>query len=402
MQFIALQQFVPQERKPCANCIWCGQVSPANRAHIISRKLTTGARNTPTLRFNICKACNSTCGRLEEWILRFTPLSWVRMMLYLLPGSEATTRYVPSYFFSAILNDWVVFHLEGKTRSYVVSSQLILSPEFSANLLTAAPQELHEQLLSRMIAALRDKSYNIDVRGSLPVDFSPRLLLDNERVLLIARTDAESQRFTEHAAQLDTLPRNAQRLRLENTGREQHHFQWSKTNWARFCAKTALETLCLFEGGEKCLRPAFRLVREFVLRETQKKGREIVFTEKGPRFAQDVPKPVFIDLTPGQSAPQPIAALLPHGEPGMHIVTLYEVRGWVMASLVFGGFPPSVLILGGPDEHLADLYQLIYDDEEAIFDFICLAYDQTKPAFPMPVPGDSFSDLAETYGLVGI
>ena len=69
---------------------------------------------------------------------------------------------------------------------------------------------------------------------------------------------------------------------------------------------------------------------------------------------------------------------------------------------MFGGFPPSVLILGGPDEHLVDLYQLIYDDEEAIFDFICLAYDQTKPVIPMPVPGDSFSDLAETYGLAGI
>ena len=402
MQFLALQQFVPQERKPCASCIWCGQVAPVNRAHIISRKLTTGARNAPTLRFNVCKTCNSTCGRLEEWILRSTPLSWLRMMLYLRPGSEGTTRYVPSYFFSAMLNDWVVFHLDGKTRSYVVSSQLILSPEFGAKLLTEAPQELHEQLLSRITAALRDKSYNIDIRGSLPLDFSPRLLIDKERILLIARTEIESQRFTEDTVQLVKQARNAERLCMENTGREQHHFQWSKVNWARFCAKTALETLCLFEGGEKCLRPAFQLVREFVLCGTREKGKEIVFTEKGPRLAQDVPMPVFIDLTPGQAAPQPIAAMLLHVEPGMHIVTLYEIRGWVIASVVFAGFPASVLILGGPDEHLADLYQLIYDDEEAIFDFTCLAYDQTKSVIPIPVPGDRFSDLAETYRLVGI
>ena len=233
MQFLALQQFVPQERKPCASCIWCGQVAPVNRAHIISRKLTTGARNAPTLRFNVCKTCNSTCGRLEEWILRSTPLSWLRMMLYLRPGSEGTTRYVPSYFFSAMLNDWVVFHLDGKTRSYVVSSQLILSPEFGAKLLTEAPQELHEQLLSRITAALRDKSYNIDIRGSLPLDFSPRLLIDKERILLIARTEIESQRFTEDTVQLVKQARNAERLCMENTGREQHHFQWSKVNWAR-------------------------------------------------------------------------------------------------------------------------------------------------------------------------
>jgi hypothetical protein len=324
------------------------------------------------------------------------------MMLYLRPGSEGTTRYVPSYFFLAMLNDWIVFHLDGKTRSYVVSTQLIVSSEFGATLLTETPQELHEQLLSRMMSALQDKSYNIDVRSSLPLDFSPRLLIDMEQILLIARTEVESKRFTEDTVQLEKQTWNAEWLCLENTGREQHHFQWSKVNWARFCAKTALETLCLFEGGEKCLRPAFQLVREFVLYGTRDKGKEIVFTEKGPRIAQDIPMPVFIDLTPGQAAPQPIAALLPHVEPGMHIVTLYEIRGWVIASVVFAGFPASVLILGGPDEHLADLYQLIYDNKDAIFDFTCLAYDQTKSVIPIPVPGGRFSDLAETYRLVGI
>lgn len=403
MQSIAFQQFEPREqmsRDKC--CIWCGQAAPTNRAHIISRKLATGARNAPTLRFNVCKTCNSTCGNLEEWILRFTPLSWVRLMLYLRPGSEGTTRHVPSYFFSALLNDWVVFHLDAKTHSYAVSTQLLLSKDFRAELLTQAPQELHKQILFGMMTALRDRTCKIDIRASLPEDFSPRLLLDNEKVFLIARSDIESQRFTEYATQLGELSSTAQRLRLENTGREHHHFQWSKENWTRFCAKTALEALCLFEGGEKCLRPAFRFVREFVLRGAQHTGRELVFDEKGPRHAEDVPLPVCVDLTPGQNAPQPIAALLMRGEPGMHIVTLYEIRGWVLASVVFAGFPPSVLILGGPDEHIADLYQLIYDDRDGSFDFVRLAYDQSRPVIPIPVPGDCFSALAETYRLVGV
>jgi hypothetical protein len=323
-------------------------------------------------------------------------------MLYLRPGSEGTTRHVPSYFFSAMLNDWVVFHLDAQTRSFAVSTQLLLSSDFRAQLLTQAPQELHEQVLLGMVTALRDKTCKIDIRASLPEDFSPRLLLDDEKVLLIARSDIEAQRFTEYATQLGEQLPTAQPLRLESTGREHHHFKWSKVNWARFCAKTALEALCLFEGGEKCLRPAFRLVREFVLHGTQHTEREIVFHEKGPRNAEDVPLPVFVDLTPGQTAPQTIAALLPRGDPGMHIVTLYEIRGWVLASVVFAGFPASVLILGGPDEHLSDLYQLIYDNQEASFDFVRLAYDQSKPVIPIPVPGDCFSDLAETYRLVGV
>jgi hypothetical protein len=323
-------------------------------------------------------------------------------MLYLHPGSEGTTRHVPSYFFSALLNDWIVFHLDAKTHSYAVSTQLLLSKGFHAELLTQAPQKSHKQIFFSMITALRGGTYKIDIRDSLPEDFSPRLLIDNEKVFLIARNDIESQQFTEHATQLGDLPSTAQRLRLENTGREHHHFQWSKANWTRFCAKTAMEALCLFEGGEKCFRPAFRLVREFVLHGAQHTGRELVFDEKGPRRSEDVPIPVCVDLTPGQNAPQPIAALLMSCEPGMHIITLYEIRGWVLASVAFAGFPPSVLILGGPDEHLADLYQLIYDDREASFNFVRLAYDKSRPIIPIPVTGDCFSALAETYRLVGV
>lgn len=404
MNFIAFQQFVPREQKLPSNCIWCGQIAPTNRAHIISRKLATGAQNAPTLRFSICKACNLTCGSLEEWVLQFTPLSWVRMMLYLRPGANSTTKGVPSYFFSAVLNEWVVFHLDAKTHSYAVPTQLVISEELGANLLTQVPEieTSYEQLLFNMITALRGQNCKIDVRASLPEDFSPRILLENDSFLLITRDNIELQGFTERIIQLSKRIPTAQQLLLENTGQERYHFQWSGANWARFCAKVALEALCLFEGGEKCLRPAFSLVRNFVLRDTLKTRKEIIFDERGPCLVQDVPLPVFVDLTPGQNAPRSLPKLLQHGEPGMHNVTLYEIRGWVVASITFAGFPSSVLVLGGPDEHLADLYQLIYDNKEAKFDFVRLAYDQTKPVIPMPVSGDHFSDLAETYRLVSV
>ena len=399
MDFLAFQQFEPLERKAAPYCIWCGGVTRTNRAHVISRKLAVGARNAPTLRFNVCEGCNTRCGNLEQWILRFTPLSWVRFMLYLRPGSRATTHHVPSYFFSGVVNDWVVFHLDGTSRSYAVSTQLLVPPDCGATLLTEAAPESHGRLSGRIMAALRDKAFKADIQASLPADFSPRVLLEGEQVFLIARTNLEAEAFIGRVSRVDWQTPGASRMRLENTGREQHHFRWSKANWARFCAKTAFEALCLFEGGEKCLRPTFGLVRNFVTRGEIQSGREVVFDEKGPCSAQDLPAPVFIDLTLGQAAPRPIAALLPHAEAGMHVVALYEIRGWVLASVVLAGFPPSVFVLGGPDEHLADVYQLIYDDQTSTFDFVRLAYDQTKPVVPMAVPGDSFSDLAETYRL---
>jgi len=399
MEFLAFQQFEPEERRTSRNCIWCGEAAPTNRAHVISRKLTVGAGNAPTLRFNVCERCNSMCGSLEEWILRFTPLSWVRFMLYLHPGSTSTTCHVPSYFFSGMLNDWVVFHLDGRSRSYAISTQLLLPSESGATLLTEAAPESHGSLIDRIMVAVRDKAFKTDVRPSLPADFSTRILLEGEQVFLISRSDIEAQEFIRQASRVDWTTPDTRLLRVENTGHEQHHFRWSKANWARFCAKTALEALCLFEGGEKCLGAPFGLVRDFVTRGDIQSGQEVVFDENGPCCTQDVPAPVFIDLTVGQAAPRPIAALLPHAEAGMHIVALYEIRGWVLASVVVAGFPPCVLVLGGPDEHLADLYQLIYDHHMSTFDFVRLAYDQTKPIVPLAVPGGLFADLAETYGL---
>ena len=109
-----------------------------------------------------------------------------------------------------------------------------------------------------------------------------------------------------------------------------------------------------------------------------------------------------MDLTVEQEAPQPIPAVLPHAEPSMHVVILYEVRGWVLASVVVAGFPASVFVLAGPNEHLDDLYQLVYDNESATYDFLRLAYDHDQPIVPIAVPGDSFPALADTYGLRGI
>jgi len=321
-------------------------------------------------------------------------------MLYLRSNSESTSQHTPSYFFSGTLNDWVVFYLDAKKRAYVVSTQLIAFPDSSVQLLTQAPAEHHEKLVSLVMTAFRDKSYKSDIRLSLPEDFSPRLLLEGKKCVLVARSQADIERLTVHVQQLQTTGLSTQRLQLMNTGRERYHFRWSKLNWAQFCAKTALESLCLFEGGEKCLSHAFRYAREFVLQEISCTEREVVFTETGPRGEADTPHPVFMDLTVEQNASVSIAALMTQAQPGMHVVTLYEMSGWVLASVVFAGFPPSVLVLGGPGEHLADIYQLIYDDKEATFDFVRLAHDQSKPLIPIPISGDCLSELTKTYRLV--
>jgi hypothetical protein len=55
--------------------------------------------------------------------------------------------------------------------------------------------------------------------------------------------------------------------------------------------------------------------------------------------------------------------------------------------------------MGGPNAHLADLYQMTYDDEDNHFYFLRLAYDQTRSVIPLQVAGNIKDTIARTYKL---
>jgi len=397
--YLALQQFVPEEREDCGRCIWCGNAPPKNRAHLISRKLSCNASQTPVLRFSVCEDCNTKCGRLEEWVLRYSPLSWVRFMKYLGAKGAGDTSAVPSYFFAGNIGEWVVFHLDGKRHAYAVPTQMILRDDASALLLTESEAAAHAEEARDIMSSARKGDFLVDVRPSLPEGFAPRFLLHDRRCVLVCRHQEQAEWSRDSAKSMAADIGAPQRIQLRNTGQERQHFRWSRVNWARFCAKTAYEALCLFEGAATCIGPAYEKTREFVRAGVSQDYREVVFSESGPLTDKDVPGPVFVDLTRGQNAPVPIPALMIHAAPAMHVVALYEINGWVLATVVFAGFPPSVLVMAGPDAHLGDLYKLVYDDTEEAFHFACLAYDPSRPLIPWPVAGRLFERLRATYGL---
>jgi hypothetical protein len=84
----------------------------------------------------------------------------------------------------------------------------------------------------------------------------------------------------------------------------------------------------------------------------------------------------------------------------MHAVALYEIGGWICSSISIAGFPPSFLVLAGPDAHLDDFYIAIYDDEEDEFHYLKLPNDCQSPlvALPLEERGD-FTQVFETYHL---
>jgi hypothetical protein len=255
---------------------------------------------------------------------------------------------------------------------------------------------------NRLFESVRNNDFAEYVEGSLPPDFSPRAIIKGDNVIVIAK-DAngllEAKRCIGGA---EYEPSTASHLRFTDDGRNFQHFKWSKSNWVKFCAKVAFEFLCLFEGAEFCLRSEFDQVRSYATSSISKEGRKLTFNEHGPVTNNDMPMPVYVDLSKGQDCPQNINALLSHSELGTHTIDIYEINGWIYASISIAGFPPSLLVLGGPDIHLRDFYSAVYDDEEDEFHYLKLAYDKTMPVIPMHVRGGQMGEVAKTYNLKAI
>lgn len=396
-EFIALQRFTPKEHQGERRCIWCKQKVLRNKAHIISKKLTLTSNQSAVLRYSICQSCNSKCGQIEGWVLRNSPLGWIRLFYYLGSNKASDSSAIPSYFYAEDQHEWLIYKLEGKKSNKTIDSQLILTKEEQLKLIAEhAPAKQLEIIRSRIMKG----TYTIDVRPTLPEDFSPRALLDRDQILVIARTQTEIDFFIDTVLNMRFQEEHRHRVRPRSSGHDRQHFKWSKENWIKFCAKIAYETLCLFEGSGRCLQPEFERVRSFVLAGVSEHYRELVFDEQGPLGQQDVPNTlVGVDLTCGQECPRDFLALSPRVDPGMHSVVLYEIDGWVCSSVSISGLPAIFMVLGGPDAHLRDLYMLVYDDQTDEFDTVCLAYDPSQLVIPLPLQGHMLEALARTYKL---
>ena len=395
-EYIAFQQFTPKEHRSEKRCIWCGREEPHNKAHIISRKLTLTSHHCVILKYSVCQSCNSKCGQLESWVLRNSPLGWTRFFQYLSSNKESDTSTIPSYFYADDQHEWLVYRLEGGKLTKTIDNQLILKKDGKLILITNQPESQLEEIRTRV----RIGVHTIDVRPSLPDDFSPRALVSQEQVVVIARTQEEIALFTEIVRNTNWREVSKNRVQPKSSLHNRQHFKWSRENWVKFCAKISYETLCLFEGSEYCLKSEFERVRSYVLGGVSGHYREIVFNEHGPLDSRDIPNTQgCIDMTLGQDCPQNFVALLPHISPGMHQAILYEIDGWVCSSVSISGFPACCIVLGGPDTHLRDLYTLAYDNQMDDFDTICLAYDRNRPIIPLAVEGNMKEALVRTYKL---
>jgi len=396
--FIAFQEFTPHEQKNDKRCIWCKRSTPINKEHIISKKLISSSCTAAVLKFTVCQECNSKCGKLEQWILRYSPLALIRFLCYHDISKNSECISFPSYFYANKLGEWLVYNIEGK-RKKTIPSQILLLRDGSIKMFTQKLKKTHESDVEAVKKALRTNRFKTDINHKLPDDFCPRVLHEENTIVVIARTEKECSLLLKRINTHKFDSTSGYLFHFGSSSQERQHFRWSRVNWLKFCAKISYETLCLFEGPRRCLEPEFEMVRKYVLDRISKEYHELIFTDHGPLNETDTPTIIHADLTVEQKCPRTILAILGHIEAGMHHVMIYEIDGWICSSIAIAGFPPCVLVMGGPNAHLSDFYQMTYDDEDNNFYFLRLAYDQTRPVIPMQFAGNVKDTIVRTYKL---
>ena len=396
--FLAFQEFKPLETDHENRCIWCRTDYPKNRAHIVSKKLTVRDHTANLLRDSVCEKCNREFGRLECWILRNTPLVWIRLYFYHTSNRLSNTNSILSYFYANEFKDWIVFTIEGTKETRHVVCQLILKKNKLTFISEYDPDtaSLH---YNRIFNNIQNNDFVEDIERDLPGDFSPRAIIDDDRIIVIAKDASGLLEFKKHVQDAKSGVPAAAHVKPTDDGGNYQHFKWSKSNWVRFCAKIAFESLCLFEGAELCLRSEFDQVRSYAMSSVSKHSRNLIFNEHGPIRESDTPMPIFVDLSKGQNCPENLSAPLIQSGLGMHTIAVYEINGWICASISISGFPPSFLVLGGPEVHLNDFYIAQYDYEEDEFHYLELAHDETTAVIPIQINGDKFDEIAKTYKL---
>jgi len=395
--FLAFQEFKPIETGYRNQCIWCLKDNPRDRAHIISRKLTVRNHITNLLRNSVCANCNRKFSQLELWVLRNTPLGWIRLYFYHGSNRFSNTKCILSYFYANEFQDWIVFTIEGTKETRRIVCQLILKKRLT--FISEYDPDTASLHYNRIFNNIRNNDFVEYIEKDLPEDFSPRAIIDNDRIVVIAKDASGSLEFKKHIQDANFRALTADHVKPTDDGRNFQHFRWSKSNWVRFCAKIAFESLCLFEGAKLCLRSEFDQVRSYAVSSISKQGRKLIFNEHGPVRDSDTPIPVFVDLSKGQNCPQNLSASLIQSGLGMHTIAVYEISGWICASISISGFPPSFLVLAGPEVHLNDFYIACYDDEEDEFHYLKLAYDKTTPVIPIQIKGGQVDEIAKTYNL---
>lgn len=345
--FIAFQEFIPHEQINDERCIWCKLCTPRNKAHIISKKLTNSSHAVAVLKFTVCQKCNSKCGDIEQWILRHSPLTWVRFLCYLGSNKNVECMTVPSYFYAKNFGEWLVYNIEAGRRK-VIPSQALMLRDGNIKMFSQKLQNTHESEIEAIATALRNTRFRTDINSKLPTDFRPRALFEKGTVVVISRTEKDCKLFLEEMLIQKFEVTSGDLLHCGGSAQDRQHFKWSRANWLKFCAKISYETLCLFEGPRRCLEPEFEMIRNYVLQGLSK-GHELIFTDHGPLSDSDIPTFVNADLTVGQKCPSEMSAMLGHAEAGMHCVIIYEIDGWICSSVAIAGFPPCFLVMGGAE-----------------------------------------------------
>lgn len=370
---IGFEEITAKEDPGNGRCIWCNQTRKFNIAHILSKKIIRINNPQNVLKRSVCVSCNSYFGnKIEDWFYKYSPLgTWANQLNWPKDGFLTNLKYVPNFLWNDKLKEWIVIHHD-KIRD-ILATQIILNSEdrlltfhydHSGKKKIEDIVEIKSSIKNRVISG----NFSDYLDHKLPIDFSPRVLIFKDKLILMARSLEEKAQFINQLNDDDANASDYQ-LSYENPDIMEKmviHYSWSLQRYFILSAKIGFEFLSLIKGQAFCQHPRFDALKKGI--NDAKFDKIVVPYIEGKGYQVN-------RLTPPGWVGYVKTAKNISGFPIMtsqkkdcHSVFIYSVKGYLLFDVRLFALEPCQLLIA-KDCDLDEVYHIEYDLAEQTLRF---------------------------------
>jgi len=266
-----LTKFEAVEINQSGLCIWCGSLNKKNKAHIFSKSLLKTNKAENYLKESVCVDCNSFFGNsIEDWFLKYSPISTWKTQYFTNNVEIKNLKFVPNFLWLENIQEWLVVN-HAKVKD-IFATQWILTADERLTFfhldttLKMSDNEINpiQDILKKSII---ENNYTNYITKQLPEKFNPRIILHNNKVILLGRTEFEIKGLIEKVELLNLEKKESEIYRkpIGELGQLVINYLWSISKYVKWTSKIAFEFLSLFEGAEFCANENFASFKKQVI-----------------------------------------------------------------------------------------------------------------------------------------
>ncbi|MGQ7856586.1 hypothetical protein ACUN24_20305 [Pedobacter sp. WC2501] len=254
---IGFEEIFIKEDPGNGRCIWCNKAQKFNTAHILSKKIIRKNHPSNVLKRSVCTECNSYFGnKIEDWFYKYSPLgTWANQLNRPANNILSNLKYVPNFLWSDQIKEWIIVHHD-KVKD-ILATQILLNAE--NRLLTLHYDQSGSKQVNdvfKINLSIREKLINGEfteyLDHKLPENFSPRIIIYKDKLILTTRTLEDKARLVSKVSAEDENSSDFQLAHINPNILDKLTIQysWSLQRYFILCAKIGFEFLSQIIGQE--------------------------------------------------------------------------------------------------------------------------------------------------------